>query len=178
MTPSGPQTLTWSSALSTPGSSSFVVGRYAYAIYDEGGLIDANVAGYPSNTTTTQIGEKGSLGLADLTQALTSTTQAGVDQLVGWRNYATAQPTGSLSSGYTFTATAASNYNYYVAPPTNSAPTFLAINPTTAGSSHTDQTFTSRQALIRYQRATYQHPVRLWLQPGRSAISRHLHPRA
>ncbi len=158
VTPSGPQPLTWSTSLSNPSSPDFVVGRYAYAIYDEGGLIDANVAGYPSNTTTTQIGEKGSLALADLTQALTNTTQPGVDQLVGWRNYATAQPSGSLSGGYIFSTTAASNYYYYVAPPTNSPPTFLTINPTTAGSTHTDQTFTSRQALIRYQRATYQQP--------------------
>src|SRR5713226_38895 len=44
-----------------------VIGRYAYAIYDEGGLLDMNVAGYPSGmTVTTQSGRKGSIAFADL----------------------------------------------------------------------------------------------------------------
>src|SRR5262249_20706961 len=32
----------------TPANPSYVTGRYAYAVYDEGGIIDVNVAGYPS----------------------------------------------------------------------------------------------------------------------------------
>ncbi|MEI9997922.1 MAG: hypothetical protein WDO13_01510 [Verrucomicrobiota bacterium] len=69
VTASGPQVLSsWNNNYKTPGNAGFVTGRYAYAIYDEGGLIDANVAGFPSNTTLTQIGEKGSVALADLTQ--------------------------------------------------------------------------------------------------------------
>src|SRR4029077_1819288 len=53
-----------------------VIGRYAYAIYDEGGLVDMNVAGCPTGTTTgyppagsnwMQPGRKGSLAFADLT---------------------------------------------------------------------------------------------------------------
>ncbi len=106
----------------------------------------------------TQIGEKGSVALADLTQLASDVQQTGVDQLIGWRNFATAQPTGSLATGYTFNTAAASNYNYYVAPPTNSPPTFLSVNAASASASRSDQTFTSRQALIRYQRATYQQP--------------------
>ncbi len=162
ITKNGPQTLTWSNALSTPSSPSFVMGRYAFAIYDEGGLIDANVAGYPTNITKAQIGEKGSLALADLTQVPDVSTpskamvQQDVDQLLGWRNNATAQPSGSLASGYVFSLTAASNYYYYVAPPSAAFPTFLSTNPAPAPASQTDQVFTSRQALIRYQRATYQ----------------------
>src|SRR5438876_2323416 len=35
----------------TPTNNNYAVGRYAYAIYDEGGLLDANVAGYPTGTT-------------------------------------------------------------------------------------------------------------------------------
>src|SRR5439155_6167202 len=34
--------------------SNSVIGRYAYAIYDEGGLLDMNLAGYPTGTTQTQ----------------------------------------------------------------------------------------------------------------------------
>ena len=159
VTASGPQVLaSWSNDYKNSASTNFITGRYAFAIYDEGGLIDANVAGYPTSTTSVQAGEKGSLALADLTQVITNTTQPGVDQLVGWRNYATAQPSGSISAGYTFNTTAASNYYYYVAPVTNSPPTFLSINPSPTTATRTDQTFTSRQALIRYQRATYQQP--------------------
>src|SRR2546430_729557 len=44
-----------------------VIGRYAYVIYDEGGLVDLNAAGYPSPTTILQYGRKGSLAFADLT---------------------------------------------------------------------------------------------------------------
>src|SRR5438477_4926132 len=49
------------------GPDQTVIGRYAYAIYDESGLIDMNVAGYPTGTIPTQSGRKGSLGYADLT---------------------------------------------------------------------------------------------------------------
>ena len=38
------------SVISAPDSS--VIGRYAYAVYDEGGLLDANVAGYPTCGST------------------------------------------------------------------------------------------------------------------------------
>src|SRR6266571_3578237 len=37
-------------------ANSPVIGRYAYAIYDESGLLDTNVAGYPTGTTVTQSG--------------------------------------------------------------------------------------------------------------------------
>src|SRR5206468_12664947 len=47
-------------------ANSSVVGRYAYAVYDEGGLLDTNVAGYPTGTTVTQSGRKGSVAYADL----------------------------------------------------------------------------------------------------------------
>src|SRR5206468_8059134 len=37
-----------------PSPNSAVIGRYAYAVYAQGGLVDMNVAGYPSGTTTAQ----------------------------------------------------------------------------------------------------------------------------
>ena len=93
--------------VTTPSNS--VIGRYAYAIYDEGGLLDLNVAGYPSGTTIYQYGRKGSLAFADLTalpspiptpSAVPSPIFNGpspspyqVDFIVGWRNYGTTQPT-------------------------------------------------------------------------------------
>jgi len=64
------------------------VGRYAYAVYDEGGLLDMNVAGYPTGTLITQYGRKGSLPFADLTglgsyPILNSSSPYQVDRLVG-----------------------------------------------------------------------------------------------
>ena len=111
-----------------------IVGRYAYIIYNEGGLLDANVAGYPSFVTNTalptsspaitdQTTYKGALSYADLTQLLSFSTelqaatsptsgpytglltQAQVDQLVGWRNTVSASASGSLGT-YTFPSNA------------------------------------------------------------------------
>jgi hypothetical protein len=87
---------------------STVIGRYAFAVYDEGGLLDMNVAGYPTWTGTVasspsptptpwlvNVGRKGILAFADLT-ALGSYAppQSQINNIVGWRNYAmTLQPT-------------------------------------------------------------------------------------
>ena len=93
------------SVMTSPDSS--VIGRYAYAVYDEGGLLDLNVAGFPSANSTQaaylrNIGRKGVLAFADLTVtglSVTSGTSYGaIDNIIGWRNYFTAQPTGSYST--------------------------------------------------------------------------------
>src|SRR5207247_8540886 len=68
------------------GPNQSIIARYAYAIYDEGGLQDANVAGYPSNTTTVQSGRKGSEAFADLTALGISNPPGNVDNIVGFRN--------------------------------------------------------------------------------------------
>ncbi|MEI8309440.1 MAG: hypothetical protein WCH98_01660 [Verrucomicrobiota bacterium] len=152
VTTNGPQVLT------APDAT--VIGRYAYAIYDEGGLLDVNVAGYPSSTTVAQSGSKRSLAFADLTQLPTSASgtfpQNQVDNIVGWRNYVSAQPTGTLAGNYAFDTNAATRYYNYVI---SNSTGFLSVNPqpfpspaTTA--SRTDQMFTSRQALLRFRRAT------------------------
>ncbi len=127
--------------------SSAVMGRYAYAIYDEGGLIDANVGGYPSSTTVSQSGPKGILPFADLTVLGMSTTA--VPDLVGWRNLATAQPTGSFSS-FVFDATSATRYVNAVLANTIG---FLQVSPTVYNG-RTDQVFPNRQALIAYRAST------------------------
>ena len=123
--------------------STSIVGRYAYAIYDEGGLLDVNSAGYPSTLTASQAGRKIGVGTADLTQV--GLASADVDALVGWRSYASSQPTGSFPA-YVFPAVASSNY--YGALVSN-ASGFL----TTSGAlwnNQSDHMFGSRQELIRF----------------------------
>jgi hypothetical protein len=146
-----------------------VIGRYAYAIYDEGGLLDMNVAGYPTNTTTVQSGGKGSVAFADLTALgnypfLNSGPQPAyqVDRLVGWRNYATTnqsgqsnnnfpdvQPTSqAFARNFQSDGTAAASYFTYII---NNTSGFLSPNPTAAPNGLTDQVFAGRKQLIGYQ---------------------------
>ena len=66
---SGANPPAWSSDLRTSADNpATVVGRYAYTIYDEGGLLDANVAGYPSTSTTNQSAYKPATAYSDLKQ--------------------------------------------------------------------------------------------------------------
>lgn len=112
-----------------PGNTNFALGRFAYAIYDEGGLIDLTAAGYPStgsDLTAAGISHKGPQALAELTEIPGLARQADVDALVAWRNKA------SLAGSYT-------NY-IYTAGATNG---FLTV---AAG----DNTFLSRGDLIAY----------------------------
>jgi Tfp pilus assembly protein PilX len=146
---SGPAVLT------APNSS--VIGRYAYAIYDEGGLLDVNVAGYPTKSTTAQSGDKPGLAYADLTQlALPASpttsllTAADVDNLVGWRNYASVQPAGSFNGFTISTSTQTQNFYNLIL---NNVSGFLSVNTTTYNSL-TDQAFLSRQQLIKYIAST------------------------
>ncbi len=163
VTSQGPQVLT------TPTSTT--IGRYAYAIYDEGGLLDANVVGVPSNMATNTApdpvtgttlpawgsGLKGSEAFADLTvtNAITQApmfAQTNIDEIVGWRDYATAKPSGNFTNGYTFSATQAATYHDAVVNNTNG---FLVTSGNTftdptSGNIDTDQAFTSRQSLINF----------------------------
>ncbi len=146
-----------------------VIGRYAYMIYDEGGLLDMNAAGYPSPTTILQYGRKGSLAFADLTGISTyglSTTA--IDNIVGWRNYASSQPSGTLNppgSNLSFTADAANTYyNFILSDPNyiqltdyliNQSPaltyftnSFLTTSEAPVFNTQTDQALMARQALI------------------------------
>ena len=113
----------------TSAPSTNVIGRFAYNAYDIGGLLDANVAGYPSSVTAgdTNIAIlKGTLAGADLTQ-LPGVQASDVQTFVGWRNSNSAASPAS-----------------YVMDVTNAATNgFLLPAPG-------DQRFTSRQDLIRY----------------------------
>ncbi len=126
-----------------------VIGRYAYVIYDEGGLLDVNVAGYPSSASANSIAtpdardpqRKGPLALADLTQI-----PGGIngDALVAWRNQATAAATASSSASSYPSATAPPYIKYLFNGSYNEG--FNSIYPG-------DQKFLSRQDLLAYSAA-------------------------
>ncbi len=131
-----------------------VIGRYAFAIYDEGGLLDVNAAGAPSGLTPEERSFRISTALADMTQLLTTEPtdtfpQQQVDNLVGWRNYATAQPGGSFGI-FNFDPAAATRYLEHLSKQETG---FLTASKTEFNG-RTDQIFTSRQMLIDFQRAT------------------------
>jgi hypothetical protein len=155
------------------GSPTTVVGRYAYAIYDEGGLLDINVAGVPTPIAPTNPATavsssynplysayKDSLAMADLTQIGLSQTQ--IDKIVGWRNYASASQSQntaiSTSPGYTgsgvYTWTGTSGFtsatNYWANVIVNPTGFLRPMTAWQATPTQTDQFFTSRQQLIQF----------------------------
>jgi hypothetical protein len=138
-----------------------VIGRYAYAIYDEGGLLDANLVGLPSPSPgavtiaspspsrTVYPARKGTVAFADLT-ALRLTSGGStpdpltISKIVGWRNYATTLvPTNrtfpDLSPSPTEFVT------YFL----NNRRDFLTVNPSPNPKGRTDQAFTTRSKLIQ-----------------------------
>jgi hypothetical protein len=147
VTENGPEVIT------TAGKT--VLGRYAYAVYDEGGLLDANAAGFPSGTPILAshpapdtydllkwgYGLKRSMGAANLLGL--GLTQQQVDKVLGWRTYASAAPEGSFPD-FTFNATAAVKYHDNSVFPEEGG---LSVPPIERGN-RTDQQFSSRQQLI------------------------------
>jgi hypothetical protein len=82
--PSG-GTVTPAQAGNKADTANYVVGRFAYAVYDEGGLLNANVAGSPDvNVTPADQGRKSSVALADLTAVGFAD-----ESLPDWRNATT-----------------------------------------------------------------------------------------
>ncbi len=88
--------MTRSNGVKTPGiatakdptQNDYVIGRFAYTIYDTGELFDATVAGYPTSspfiTPSTDIGFKASTSYVDLSLFGFSTTN--LDRFISWRN--------------------------------------------------------------------------------------------
>lgn len=98
------------SVTGTPTTNS--TGRFAYNVYDTGGLLDANVAGYPSGISGTNLATlKGSLAGADL-----SVIPGITDAFIQWRNTNSA---GSASSYVTTVTNAATNGFLRAAPGDN-----------------------------------------------------------
>ncbi|PTX97022.1 hypothetical protein DB345_07550 [Spartobacteria bacterium LR76] len=106
----------------SPGNTNFVIGRFAYAIYDTGGLLDITQAGYPSSLPPSDIQQI--KGLLPGTSLSDTNLAIDVQKLTAWRN-----------------AASRSGYVQYV---TN----FLATN---SGQTvyPGDNTFLSRQDLIK-----------------------------
>jgi hypothetical protein len=82
----------------------FAVGRFAYAIYDVGGLLDITIAGYPASLSAAQIQQiKGRLSGLEVNQTNFSINP---DDLLGWRNRSSAaSAAGYLSYATNFLAT-------------------------------------------------------------------------
>lgn len=143
-----------------------VIGRYAYAIYDEGGLLDANLVGLPSPTPgavtipapspsrTVYPSRRGTIAFADLT-ALPLTTPGGItpnpstiSKIVGWRNYATATvPTSGQGSTFPNLSPSPSPFVTYFL---NNSRDFLTVNPLLNSKGRTDQAFSTRSALVQF----------------------------
>ena len=176
VTPQGPN--------SAPAASA-VIGRYAFAVYDEGGLLDMSLAGYPNwsgnpggscnpapTPWLTNVGRKGTVGFADLAALGTyAPPQTQIDNIVGWRNYATTlRPSAQTFGNFIFpgdTCTTQDSYGdyllYFGEPPftfdINDQPIpissypFSAVYPTTS-SSRTDQALMTRQQLLKLRSST------------------------
>ena len=155
--------------MSDPKQPGYVVGRYAFAIYNEGGLLDANVAGSPNGSggpastyPPTQLSasaqanggpsqqiiwsRKGPESFADLTVlpgiAQASIPQNVVNALIGWRNAATAQASPFPTT--LFTSSGIDSYFSYIL---GSPARFLTVGNLNGTS---DNMFTSRQQLISF----------------------------
>lgn len=176
----------WNSGLKDPTSTNttYAVGRYAYAVYDEGGLLDINVAGYPSPTpaatsltagpSVRDVGRKGVLAFADLTALPTTPgnymSMTAINTLIGFRNYATMQLTGVSGLNFPpFSPSAVSNFfNYFTMPSPIPAASplqigtskdFGVVNAVSTGllsdsSLRTDQNFINRGELIKFLKST------------------------
>ena len=146
-------------------NSKYVVGRYAYMIYDEGGLLDANAVGRPAGTPPSiapnnqGYNYQNSEAFVDLTQSPFSLSSTAINNLVGWRNYASAGTSGNFPS---LTPTLTTYYNNILFNPAGVSSTnpfgfvtgFLTPAVNLVGSSvannQTDRMFASRQQLIDF----------------------------
>ena len=98
----------------TPNNDRFIIGRFAYNIYDVSGLLDINVAGYPSGVTTADSARKGNLAMAALENIPGITSAANASLFVkDWRNKVTGTTaTNFLSFLGLGNATANAYYNF------------------------------------------------------------------
>jgi len=115
-------------------NADFAIGRFAYVIYDEGGLLDINVAGNQLNTSNNS--RRGRLHQADLSQ-IPGLSGSGVAAFVKWR------------TALTGTNDSAVPHKGGLFDPVRD---FINVQHNDAGS---DQAFISRRDLIGYAR---QHP--------------------
>ncbi|MEO0452553.1 MAG: hypothetical protein AAFY98_00265 [Verrucomicrobiota bacterium] len=145
---SNPTTLAAAQWTNNGASSQTVVGRYAFTVYNEGGLLDANVAGFDSTavanfgTVTNPSQYKSSVAYADVSQifeqggASPSNADNLVDQLVQWRNAATLSASDPSESFFQW-----ATYNPFG---------FLRPANQQLSGTQSDRQFVSRQQLIEF----------------------------
>lgn len=127
-------------ATATPSTET--IGRFAYNVYDIGGLLDANVAGFPSTVSgSAAIAQlKGTIAGADLKKlgiSQDAVDNGAVDKLVRFRNASAAASADGFSNWVSTSAT--------------SGFLFPLAGSGLSGSS-TNSAFLSRQDLLRYVR--------------------------
>lgn len=155
VTRNGNNPTTWSNDLRDGlfANDNFVVGRYAYAVYDAGGLLDANAAGFPSGTpASATVGELAKLryfkpnqAFADLRQlpgirdlSTSSLQQQTLDLFTKVRNYTTWDATPAIFAE-----------NYYKAMQ-HTPKGFLTVANTALKNDRSDLLFSSRQDLLQF----------------------------
>lgn len=155
-----------------------VIGRYAYAVYDEGGLLDINVAGFPSpspapspNAAGGPVGRKGIITFADM-RALPYSVPVGsampapgstppsevsltaIGQIVGWRNNATIQVTPSAGNFPSLANVTASGNNNFLSVYLSKNSVFTAPSasstPVASTNYASDQIFLTRGELLNF----------------------------
>jgi len=159
----------WDATLADSTNTNFAIGRYSYAVYDEGGLLEINVTGYPAPPTPlpvylADVGRKGVPAWADL-NALAPTPTPWTNKLVGFRNYATTGQSSVSNLNFSFTdnSQVQSFVDYFLgsqivngAPVSGSARVgisrdFASVRTDlTAADFRTDQYFTTRAELIKF----------------------------
>jgi hypothetical protein len=146
----------WNSDLADSGSTNTTraIGRYAFAMYDEGGLFDANLVGLPSPTpAVTDVGRKGHVAFADLTAmkltiAGSTPNPTTISKMVAWRNYATLQSSGSFAA-LSPTPNPSPRFTSYFLDTSRDFRTVAGTTYTPSGGSpRTDQSFATRRQLI------------------------------
>lgn len=142
----GKQVATPSASAGGGDSPNTTIGRFAYVIYDEGGLLDINVAGYPDQLVGVDaMKRKIGLPYVNLTDLKDSAggdlfSRAEAKQLTDWRNYATAQ---SVSAGPT-------PESAYAQSIFSNSTGFLQPSNSALVSGKSDQKFVGRQQLIDF----------------------------
>src|SRR6266478_9186876 len=150
-----------------------VIGRYAFAVYDEGGLLDMNLAGFPTWAGTTadnpqptptpwqvNVGRKGNIAFADLGALPTPPTSSQMNKIVGWRNYGTTKQTETVFRRFSFQLdpnAQQDTWGSYLldfgdAPYTDpSIYSFVSVPSDFPSNDRTDQAFMTRKELLRLQ---------------------------
>jgi hypothetical protein len=125
----------------TPTNDSYIIGRFAYNIYDVSGLLDVNVAGCPSSVSGVEIGKKGSLGLAVVSNNIPTITQYQTEFVSDWRNRVTGSSEVNFLS-FLGLGSAVTNHYYNLGPK-------YGFQKVVISGSDSDNSILSRQDLIR-----------------------------